>query len=165
VGRHRFLIALGSNRRHQRHGNPRAILRAALQALDSGKVDVLVASPIIETPPLGPSRRRFANAAALVRTRLAPEDFLHKLQKLERKFGRRSGGRRWGERVLDLDIVLWNGGPFVAEGLVIPHPHYRERMFVLSPAMQVAPDWRDPLTGLTLRHQAARLTRPQPATR
>ncbi|MDE8651429.1 2-amino-4-hydroxy-6-hydroxymethyldihydropteridine diphosphokinase [Novosphingobium album (ex Liu et al. 2023)] len=160
MGRHRYLVALGSNRRHHRHGTPRGVIRAALAALDHGKVDVLAVSPIIETPPLGHSRRRFANAAALVRTRLAPDELLHKLQKLEHKFGRRKRGRRWSARVLDLDIVLWNGGAFAAPGLVVPHPLFRERRFVLIPALHVAPAWRDPRTGLTLRHLAARLTRP-----
>src|SRR3546814_21102267 len=53
--------------------------------------------------------RDFANAAALVKSHLGPPELLRKLKKIERKFGRRSV-RRWGPRVLDLDIILWSGG-------------------------------------------------------
>jgi len=67
--------------------------------------------------------------------------------------------------VLDLDIVLWNGGAYAADDLVIPHPAFRIRAFVLVPAARIAGDWRDPLTGLTIRQLAARLTKPRPAPR
>ncbi|PNU02822.1 2-amino-4-hydroxy-6-hydroxymethyldihydropteridine diphosphokinase [Novosphingobium guangzhouense] len=165
MGKHRYLVALGSNRRHRRHGSPRAVLSAALRALDHGKLELLAASPVIESAPLGPSRRRYANAVALVRSKRAPEEVLHKLQKIEHKFGRRRVGHAWGARVLDLDIVLWNGGPYAAENLVIPHPAFRERRFVLDPAVKIASRWRDPLTGFSLRQLRARLTKPRMAPR
>lgn len=157
----RYLIALGSNRRHHRHGRPQAVLAAALAALAGEGVMVERASPIVQTPPLGPSLRRYANAAAIVHTELAPPDLLVRLKAIERAFGRRQGGRRWCARVLDLDIVLWQGGIWTTPGLAIPHPAYRQRAFVLAPAMHIAPHWRDPVTGLTLRHLSARLTRSQ----
>ena len=62
--------------------------------------------------------------------------------------------------MLDLDLVLWSGGCFAAPGLVIPHPLFRNRAFVLAPAVQIAPRWRDPVTGLSVRQLHARLTRP-----
>lgn len=155
----RYLIALGGNCPHPRHGSPRAVIKAAFDALDHGKLAVDARAPIIETPPLGPSRRRFANAAAVVRTKLAPEDLLRKLQKIERRFGRKRRGVRWGARVLDLDIVLWSGGAFASKRLVVPHPRFRERLFVLKPALSIAPGWRDPLTGLSIRHLNARATK------
>src|SRR3546814_17238504 len=66
-------------------------------------------SGIHRTRALGPAGRDFANAAALVKSHLGPPELLRKLKKIERKFGRRSV-RRWGPRVLDLDIILWSGG-------------------------------------------------------
>ena len=86
---------------------------------------------------------------------------LARLKAIERAFGRRPG-RRWGARVLDLDIILWSGGCWRSKGLVVPHPRYRDRTFVLRPLHDVAPRWRDPLTGLTPRQLEARLTRPRP---
>ncbi|WP_404482037.1 2-amino-4-hydroxy-6-hydroxymethyldihydropteridine diphosphokinase [Novosphingobium sp. BL-52-GroH] len=169
MGAHRYLVALGSNVRHPRHGSPRRVLAAALEALDHGKLHLLAASRVIETAPLGPSRRRYANAVALVRSKRDPDELLHKLHKIEHRFGRRRRGGAWGARVLDLDIVLWSGGAYAgaqASGsLVIPHPAFRERRFVLDPAATVAGRWRDPLTGLSIHHLRARLTKPRAAPR
>lgn len=151
----RYLIALGSNVRHHRHGLPPAVLRAALADLAAGGIAVERASHVLSTAPLGPSPRRYANAAALVATDLDPAALLRRLKAIERRFGRR-GGRRWASRVLDLDIVLWSGGAWSEPGLIVPHVSFRERGFVLAPAAAIAPAWRDPVTGLTLRQLAAR---------
>lgn len=119
-------------------------------------------SPLITSAPLGPSLRQYANAVLTLDTNLDPPELLAALKRIERVFGRRSRGRRWSARVLDLDIVLWEGGLWRSPGLFIPHPDFRNRTFVLGPALELAPDWRDPLTGLTLRQLHARLTRPRP---
>jgi len=154
----RYLIALGSNVRHHRHGDPRNVLRAALQALDGKDVVVEAAAPIHTSAPLGPSKRCYANSAALIRSDLPPVPMLAYLKSIERQFGRRSS-RRWAARVLDLDLVLWSGGKWQSPGLTLPHPSFREREFVLAPAVSLAPQWRDPVTHLTLRQLQARLTR------
>jgi 2-amino-4-hydroxy-6-hydroxymethyldihydropteridine diphosphokinase len=146
-----YLIALGSNRASA-HGPPEAALRAAIAALP-GRVTAV--APVIATAPLGPSRRRFANSAAIVECELAPPDMLAALKAIERAMGRR-GGRRWGARVIDLDIVLWSGGRWRTRTLVVPHPAFRARAFVLRPAAAIAPRWRDPVTGRTLAQLAAR---------
>jgi 2-amino-4-hydroxy-6-hydroxymethyldihydropteridine diphosphokinase len=138
------------------------VLRAAMIALNRKGLKLKSASPIIATAPLGPSRRRYANAAVLVKTKLMPDALLRRLHAIEHQFGRRRGGQRWSARVLDLDVVLWSGGPWASPGLTVPHPAYRERDFVLRPAIAIAPGWRDPLTGLTPRHLLARLTRARP---
>jgi 2-amino-4-hydroxy-6-hydroxymethyldihydropteridine diphosphokinase len=153
-----YAIALGSNRR-SRHGSPAATLRAALAELKP-----LRASAIRATPALGPAGRAFANAVAIVESGLAPDELLDQLQAMERRFGRR-GGRRWGPRVLDLDIVLWSGGAWRGPGPTVPHPEFRARRFVLQPLAEVAPDWRDPLTGASVRQLVARLTAPMPGHR
>lgn len=157
-----YLIALGSNIRHHRHGNPRRVLYAAIEALRHAGLEVKAVSPVIETAPLGSSRRRYVNAIALVNTGCDPDEVLDKLGDIERRFGRKPGGSAWRARVLDLDIVLWSGGPWTSEHLVIPHPAFRERSFVLGPAVRVAGFWRDPLTGLSVKHLLARLTKPRP---
>ena len=153
-----YAIALGSNRR-SRHGSPAATLRAAIAALGGGTV-----SAIRATPALGPAGRSFANAVAIVESELAPDELLAGLKAIERGFGRRPG-RRWGPRVLDLDIILWSGGAWGGPGPIIPHPAYRTRGFVLQPLAEIAPGWRDPLTGATVRQLLARLTAPRPMPR
>ncbi len=149
---HHYVIALGSNRRG-RHGSPRQELAAAVAAIGG----VVAQSPAIETAPLGPSRRRFANAAILIESAETPPELLTRLKQIERSFGRRRG-RRWDARVIDLDLILWSGGPWSSPGLTIPHPLFRQRDFVLRPLLAIVPDWRDPLTGRTIRQLAVRLT-------
>lgn len=150
-----YVIALGSNRRG-RHGPPAEEVRAALAALTAIGGDVVMTSPLMSTAPLGPARRRFVNAAALVESGDSPTEMLARLKAIEAAFGRRRG-QRWSDRVIDLDIVLWSGGAWSSDGLTVPHPEFRRRAFVLRPLVAIVPDWRDPLTGLTVRQLAARL--------
>ena len=113
-----YAIALGSNRRSC-HGSPQSNVRAAAEALQVERL-----SSIRSTAALGPAGRGFANAAALISSPLSPAELLDDLKALERSFGRRAG-RRWGPRVLDLDIILWSGGLFDGAGLTVPHPSFR----------------------------------------
>ncbi len=159
MARTSYAIALGSNR-PGRHGGPEREIAAALAALGS----VSAVSPIFRTAPLGPSFRRFANAAAIVESDEQPPALLRRLKRIERSFGRRRG-RIWGARVIDLDIILWSGGSWGEPGLTIPHPAFRARGFVLLPLARIASDWRDPVTRLSIRQLLARLTRPVPTPR
>jgi 2-amino-4-hydroxy-6-hydroxymethyldihydropteridine diphosphokinase len=151
-----YAIALGSNRRG-RHGGPVAEVRAAIAALGG----VVAVSPIIASAPLGPSIRRFANAAVLLESPLAPPAMLARLKAIERAFGRRRGAR-WGARVIDRDSVLWSGGSWGTAALTVPHIAFRDRGFVLDPLRTIAPDWRDPVTGLSIRQLHARLHKRAP---
>jgi 2-amino-4-hydroxy-6-hydroxymethyldihydropteridine diphosphokinase len=146
-----YAIAVGSNR-PGRHGPPAREVAAAIAAL--GRVAAV--SPIVHTPALGPSIRRFANAVAILDSGEDPPELLARLKAIERDFGRRRG-RRWGARVIDLDIILWSGGAWAGPGITVPHPEFRHRGFVLGPLASVAADWRDPLTGLSVRQLRARL--------
>jgi 2-amino-4-hydroxy-6-hydroxymethyldihydropteridine diphosphokinase len=151
---HLYAIAIGSNRRHVRHGRPSEVVQAALAELDS-QFDLFDASPVIGNAAIGGAGRDFANGLALIESRLAPMAMLDSLKRLERSFGRRTG-KRWGARVLDLDIVAWSGGKFASRTLQIPHPRLTERSFVLGPLASVAPHWR--INGyLTATHLLTRL--------
>ena len=138
-----YIIALGSNRRG-RHGSPRREVAAALSAIGG----IRAVSRNQETAPLGPSIRRFANAVAWIDSDEPPEALLRRLKEIERAFGRRRG-QRWGARVIDLDIVLWSGGAWCTRDLIVPHPQYRARRVVLAPLAEIAPAWRDPVSGRT----------------
>jgi 2-amino-4-hydroxy-6-hydroxymethyldihydropteridine diphosphokinase len=157
---HTYAIALGSNRRHGRHGAPAGVIAAALVALADAGLAVEAASHIIHTPAMGPAGRGFANAAAIATTRLDPPALLGLLKQVERAFGRRPG-RRWGARALDLDIILWSGGRWprgprrpARHRLAIPHRGHAQRDFVLDPLAAIAPGWRTPAgrTVVHLRH-------------
>jgi 2-amino-4-hydroxy-6-hydroxymethyldihydropteridine diphosphokinase len=151
-----YAIALGSNRRG-RHGSPEAEIAAALAALGG----VVAVSHLLRTPPLGPSKRRFANAVALIESYEQPPALLARLKAIERGFGRRRG-RNWAARVIDLDILLWSEGVWGEPNLTVPHLHFRERDFVLRPLLAVAANWRDPVSGLSVRQLAGRLARRGP---
>lgn len=159
----RYVVALGSNQPHGRHGAPAAVLAAAVRAMADAGLTILRVSPTIASAPIGPSRRRYANGAVLIATALAPPHLLVLLKRIERDFGRRAG-QRWGSRVLDLDIILWSGGRWRSRTLAIPHPRWHERAFVLSPLAVLVPHWRDPATGHTPRHLRARLHKPATRT-
>ena len=158
MAQHLYAIAIGSNRPHGRHGRPPQVVEAAIARLDAD-FGLFDASPILLNPAHGPGGRDYANAVALVESGLEPPEMLGRLKAIERDFGRRRG-RRWGSRVLDLDIALWSGGKFRSRRLTIPHPQLARRGFVLQPLAAIAPDWS--LGPLSVRHLAARLARRAP---
>lgn len=157
-----YLIALGSNQRHALVGSPASVLAEAISALEMPDIDVFAQSPIIASAAIGPSQRIYANAAAILASPLGPPALLERLHEIEAHFGRERRGQRWRARILDLDLILWSGGIWADDELAIPHPAMRKRGFVLTPAAMIAPDWRDPLTGLTIRQLQTRLNRPKP---
>lgn len=163
MGRTSYAIALGSNRRHGRHGSPTAILAAAVAEMARAGLTIEACAPIMRSAAIGPAGRGFANSAVIVSTALAPDELLALLKGIERDFGRRRG-RRWGARVLDLDIALWSGGRWPAGPrragagrLAVPHSALPQRAFVLVPLLKVGPGWRDPWSGRTVRQMLARL--------
>lgn len=160
-----YALALGSNRALSASLPPRRLIDAAALAI-AGLGRIVACSPTLSTPPLGPSARRFANAALLLETVLPPDRLLIRLQQIERSLGRRRH-RRWGARRMDIDIILWSGGRWRSRALTIPHAAFRQRDFVLRPIAAIAPDQRDPATGSTIRQLYARLkkARPKPPAR
>ena len=135
------------------------VVKAAIAQLET-EFGLFDASPIVLNPADGGAGRDFANAVALVESELDPPAMLKRLKAIEREFGRRRG-RRWGPRVLDLDLVLWSGGAFRSRRLTVPHPRLDQRSFVLEPLAAIAPGWR--VRGaLTARHLAHRLARRAP---
>ena len=151
---HLYAIALGSNRRHVRHGGPSGVVEAAIAELDR-RFGLFYAAPIMLNPASGGAGRDFANSVAIIESAFTPADLLRELKSIERAFGRRPG-KRWGPRVLDLDIVAWDGPPIRRRTLTIPHPHLAKRDFVLGPLSAIAPAW--PLVGpLNARHLRSRL--------
>ncbi|MEJ8631201.1 2-amino-4-hydroxy-6-hydroxymethyldihydropteridine diphosphokinase [Sphingomonas sp. I4] len=117
-------------------------------------------SPILVTAPVGPSIRAFANAAALVESPLDPPALLTLLKAIERDFGRRRG-QRWGagDRPGHHPVV---GRAWRSRGLIVPHVAYATRAFVLHPLAAIAPDWRDPRDGRSVRQMRHGVDRRRP---
>ncbi len=156
---HMYAIAIGSNRRHGRFGRPPQVVEAAIARLDAA-FGLFDASPIVLNPAHGGAGRDFANAVAVVESDVDPSEMLGALKAVEREFGRRSG-KRWGPRVLDLDIIAWSGGKWRSPGLIVPHPRAASRAFVIQPLAAIAPYWV--VEGnLNARHLAQRLARRPP---
>jgi 2-amino-4-hydroxy-6-hydroxymethyldihydropteridine diphosphokinase len=153
---HLYAIAIGSNRPHGKHGRPAGVVEAAVAELDR-RFGLFDASPILLNPAEGVAGRDFANSVALVKSDQEPKAMLIELKVIERAFGRRPG-KRWGPRVLDLDILAWGGGKLRSRRLTIPHPALERRAFMLQPLAAIAPGWRvrGPLTARQLAHRLAR---------
>lgn len=124
-------------------GDPAASLRAALAALDAAEgVRVTAVSSLWRTPPWGDlDQPPFLNACARLSTDLSARALLELLLATEADLGReREKARRWGPRLVDLDL-LWHGDAALDEpGLQVPHPRLAERAFVLVPLAEIAPE-------------------------
>ncbi|MBI1239295.1 MAG: 2-amino-4-hydroxy-6-hydroxymethyldihydropteridine diphosphokinase [Alphaproteobacteria bacterium] len=142
-----ILIALGANLA-SRAGPPLATLQAALRRLPEHGIAVAACSPFYQSAPVPASDQpAFVNAVARVETTLPPEGCLAALLAVEREFGRERRAR-WAARTLDLDLIDHEGRVLQAPGLTLPHPEAKRRAFVLVPLRDVAPDWRDPVSGV-----------------
>jgi 2-amino-4-hydroxy-6-hydroxymethyldihydropteridine diphosphokinase len=149
-------IALGSNL-----GDRAAHLTLALSALRA-LLAGLIASPFIETEPVGVGPQpRFLNAAAVGRYGGTAASLLDALLSVERHAGRQRP-HAGAARTLDLDLILFGDAVIDAPGLVVPHPRFRERAFVLGPLTAIAPGMRDPVSGMTVAELAHALKEQRP---
>jgi 2-amino-4-hydroxy-6-hydroxymethyldihydropteridine diphosphokinase len=136
------VLSLGSNLgRREEH------LLAGVSMLASREgVTLTVLSSLYETSPVGiETRSTFINAVLVAETSLQPADLLAACREAERSAGRVSGPSR--DRTLDVDIVFYGNETIAEPDLVVPHPRYRERLFVLVPLAEVRPGFRVPPSG------------------
>ena len=144
-------------------GAPSATIERALAQLDEKGVQVRAVSHLYETAAVGRAGQPpYVNTVAVIETAMPPEALLRRLKQIERAAGRR-GGSPWGPRTLDLDILDYKGRVqnwrgtvprFARAGwrpLILPHPWIESRPFVLRPLLDVAPDWRHPVTRKSAR--------------
>ncbi|MHC4224840.1 MAG: 2-amino-4-hydroxy-6-hydroxymethyldihydropteridine diphosphokinase [Planctomycetota bacterium] len=136
----RAALGLGSNL-----GDRRAHIEGALRTLE-GRVKVVAVSRLTETEPEGgPEQGPYLNGAAVVETELGARGLLDLARELEDDAGR-VRSVRWGPRTLDVDLLLFGDAIIDEPGLMVPHPRMGERLFVLEPLAEIAPDW--PVPGL-----------------
>jgi 2-amino-4-hydroxy-6-hydroxymethyldihydropteridine diphosphokinase len=165
----KILVGLGANCPGP-WGRPSEAIAQALSEIERAHITVSAVSPLYETEAVGNAKQpAYVNAVAALDTSLSPEALLRVLKGIERRSGRR-GGRPWGPRTLDIDILDYDGlvrhwrgraPDFSRAGprpLVLPHPLAHERPFVLTPLLGVASKWRHPV----LQRSAAELLRALP---
>lgn len=150
-------IALGSNL-----GDREANLAFGLSALP-GFMTNLKHSRWYDTTPVGvsPEQPRYLNGVVIGETELSARDVLDRLLEIEREAGR-TRPSLGAPRTLDLDLILFGDETIEEPGLAVPHPRFRERLFVLEPLAEVAPDWIDPATGLTVSALLRQARQPMP---
>ena len=142
---HTAYIALGSNL-----GDKEANLRKALELLEKRGVEVVRTSSFICTEPYGVTDQpQFLNAVCEVRTSLAPLELLHTLLDIEQEMGR-VRLRHWGERNIDLDLLLYEDVVMDTPELKLPHPDMQNRDFVLLPLVEIAPELVHPTLGKSI---------------
>ena len=138
-------IALGSNL-----GDRHAHLSWAAERLAEHLTDLRLSS-ILETDAVDVPEPQppYLNAVAVGRTDLAPDELLQGLLGLERERGRTRPAPR-APRTLDLDLILYGQLVVDTPAVTLPHPRFRNRRFVLAPLAELAPDWKDPVTGKSI---------------
>lgn len=143
----RAYIALGANL-----GDRRRNIESAIQLLrQTAGLRVVQVAPLLETDPVGgpDDSPRFFNSAAEVETDLSPEQLLDHLLAIERQLGRQRR-EKWGPRLIDLDLLLYDQLILQTPGLTIPHPLMHQRRFVLEPLARIAPQVRHPALKKTI---------------
>ena len=137
-------IGIGSNL-----GDRKANCMRAIELLAGKGIVVRKESSLYETDPWGDKNQpKFLNMAIEIETEIKPQDLLGILAGIEKELGRKKS-RKWGPRIIDLDILLYNSVTIDQDDLKIPHPFMHERDFVLKPLYEIAPDVKHPVLNLS----------------
>jgi len=142
-------LALGSNL-----GDKKLNIHLAIKKIEENIGHVVSVSSMHETSPVGfSSKNLFVNAACMVLSELSPEDILLQTQKIEQEMGRKnkSSNKIYSDRIIDIDMLMYNNSIIKSPSLVLPHPHLHERAFVLDPLAEIAENTLHPVLNKTIQ--------------
>jgi len=143
---HQVYIGIGSNVGNKRENFFEAVNRLAKLP----DTRVIKESSLYESEPLGDARDWYVNGAVEIETKFKPDMLLKKFKNIERAMGRKKVKKRWGARIIDLDILLYDSAVVKKKDLRIPHPEMSTRKFVLIPLSEIAPQVVHPELGVTI---------------
>jgi len=143
---HQVYIGIGSNLGNKKENYLEALARIA----KIPKTRITRESSLYESEPLGDSKEWYVNGVIQIETELGPEMLLKKCKNIERAMGRKKVRKRWGARIIDLDILLYDTRLVEKRNLKIPHPEMQHRKFVIIPLSEIAPQMVHPVLGMTV---------------
>ncbi|MBI2997215.1 MAG: 2-amino-4-hydroxy-6-hydroxymethyldihydropteridine diphosphokinase [Deltaproteobacteria bacterium] len=143
---HHAYIGIGSNLGSKKENYQEALARIAKIT----NTKIVKESSLYDSEPLGESKERYVNGVIEIATDLKPDELLKKCKNIERAMGRKKVRKRWGARIIDLDLLLYNSLKLDKRNLKIPHPEMHKRKFVLIPLSEIAPQIVHPILGLTI---------------
>ncbi len=143
---HQVYIGVGSNLGNKKENFLEALLRVAKLP----DTRIIKESSLYESEPIGDAKEWYVNGAIEIETKFKPDMLLKKFKNIERAMGRKKVKKRWGARIIDLDILLYDAAIVKKKSLRIPHPEMPSRKFVLLPLSEIAPQVIHPELGVTI---------------
>ena len=152
-----IIIGIGANLKSVLYNSIIEACEKSLQLIKESNIDVICQSSWYETEPIpASSQSNFINGVICVKTQLSNLDLLKVLLSIETKMGRRRSEKN-AERIIDLDLIAYHDDIIESELLTLPHPRMVERAFVLLPISELIPEWRHPLTNLSINTMLERV--------
>jgi 2-amino-4-hydroxy-6-hydroxymethyldihydropteridine diphosphokinase len=143
---HQVYIGIGSSLGKKKENYLEALDRLA----KIPKTRIIKESSLYESEPVGDSKEWYVNGVVEIETELKPDLLLQKFKNIERAMGRKKVRKRWGARIIDLDILLYDNLNVDKQNLKIPHPEMHRRKFVLVPLSEIGPQVVHPVLGSTI---------------
>jgi 2-amino-4-hydroxy-6-hydroxymethyldihydropteridine diphosphokinase len=143
---HQVYIGIGSNLGKKKENYLEALSRIA----KIPNTRIVKESSLYESEPLGDSKEWYVNGVIEIETEMKPDLLLKKFRNIERAMGRKKVRKRWGARIIDLDILLYNSLILEKKSLKIPHSELHKRKFVLIPLSEIAPQVIHPVLGASI---------------
>ncbi len=138
---HKVFLGVGGNL-----GNKSENLKDTFSRIEKNLGKIIKGSSIYESPPWGfQAKENFWNQVLIIETEFTAEQLLDKIHTIEKELGRKRNSQEYSSRPMDIDILYFDDLFFETEALIIPHPKMHQRLFVLVPLAEIAPDFKHPL--------------------